>query len=151
MLLEQVQAVENSASYDTKKPHCLTVATKDRRYVFQAADEAERSGWIKAILDAKAKAEKAPGTGGEAVSETQQLQQELADIKARVGLGTTVIISAKVTDEAGFKQAVEASAAVVSASVGGSTAATVLPGGGELIEGMPVPPPQPPLPPFGKK
>ena len=35
VLLEQIQAVEDSASYDTKKSHCLTVATKDRRYVFQ--------------------------------------------------------------------------------------------------------------------
>jgi lactoylglutathione lyase len=142
VLLEQVQAVEISASYDTKKPHCLTVATKDRRYVFQAADDAERAGWIKAILDAKAKSGKPgkpAGTGSEPLSEIQQLQQELADIKARVGLGTTVIISAKVTDEAGFKQAVEASAAVVSASAGGSTAATVLPGGGELIEGSALP------------
>ena len=30
--------------------------------VFQAADDAERAGWIKAILDAKAKAGKATGT-----------------------------------------------------------------------------------------
>eukprot|EP00040_Diaphanoeca_grandis_P001785 m.19545 g.19545 ORF g.19545 m.19545 type:complete len:604 (+) comp12505_c0_seq1:132-1943(+) len=87
VLLEHVKEIAPAEVYDSKKPHVLVVATKDRRYLFQAGGDQERDDWILAIKEAWYKAVPNPTDVDSTVTqENKRLREELAKVKTMVGV-----------------------------------------------------------------
>jgi len=113
VLLEHVKEISNAEAYDTKKDFALVVATKDRRYLFQASSESERKEWIMAIKDAWDVVVPTSTEATEVNQENKRLREELAKVKVMAGSTSSkteviAITNYTVTDKAAFDTYLEA-------------------------------------------